>query len=338
MNIEHVVDVDMTHRTSTMTSATSSADALLAIATRLHLGHASHPPPPAQLYETLNSFITLARTIGAHFAVVAVDVEERIRGYDLVEEVTTICNTLSTTRPTDLLPSKHDYDDDVRIHILRVTPWGKFVPALNAIVSHVASLGATYVLMTSAEVQLTKDALTIMKSKLDLEMTLVVGTVLPGHEYRCCNRQAASQNDDAGNELGFVDKGIHEEQEVEVELTGRTTPWNTCSLWNVNKLSLTGFLLVSEGLHPETDGSELGSSAGVEEVCTIATLQRILGPYNAQAKLISIPGEDSTSWETKTFEKDAKRQEWHEKKMASKVTRAKRQLELVGLSGTVIHC
>lgn len=305
----------------------STIDAPLAIATRLHLGHASHPPLPTQLCEMLTSFATLARTLGAKFAVVAVDVEERITGFDLLEEVTKICNTLSTRRPTDLIPSNCDTsDDDVRIQILPVTPWGKFVPALNAIVSRVATLGAHFLLLTSAEVQLTNDALAIMKSKLDLEKTLVIGTVLPGHDYRC-SRQDVAQIDV---------EGVVEE-EVMVELTGRTTPWNTCSLWNVPKLSLTGFLLVSEGLYPEDDGSELGSSAGVEEVCTIATLQRILGPCNAQAKLICIPGEESTSWET-YFEKDTKRQEWHAKKMASKVTRAKRQLELLGLSGTVIHC
>lgn len=317
-----------------MSATTATDDAPLAIATRLHLGHASIPPSPSQLSETLTAFISLAQSIGAHFAIVAVDVEERISGYDLVEEVTKTCNhhLLSiATRPDNNV---------VRIDILPVTPWGKFVPALNAIVSHVATLGAKYVLMTSVEVHLTNHVLTIMKSNLDLEKTLVVGIVLPGHDYRCCKQSVAQIDDDHnGDEDGGETQKGGDEQEVQVELTGRTTPWNTCSLWNVSKLSLTGFLLVSEGLHPEDDESELGSSAGVEEVCTIATLQRILGPCNAQAKLISIPGEENTtSWETSNFEKDVKRQEWHEKKMASKVTRAKRQLELMGLSGTVIHC
>jgi hypothetical protein len=40
---------------------------------------------------------------------------------------------------------------------------------------------------------------------------------------------------------------------VEVELTGRTAPWNTCALWDVPKLALTGFHLVSKGLHPDVD-------------------------------------------------------------------------------------
>merc|ERR1711937_370402 len=127
----------------------------------------------------------------------------------------------------------------------------------------------------------------VMKRKLDLETTLVVGTALQGHEYK-----------------KTTDHGQGEE--VEVELTGRTTPWNTCSLWNVPKLALTGFLLVSEGLHPEEDGRE--GSGGVEEVVAIATLQRILQPSHAQAKLVSIPG---TSW-GQDFD-DEKRREWHER-------------------------
>lgn len=61
---------------------------------------------------------------------------------------------------------------------------------------------------------------------------ILSGAVLPGHDYN----QA---------EMG---------REIEVELTGRTTPWNTLALWNLPKLALTGFLLVSEGLHPEDDG------------------------------------------------------------------------------------
>ncbi|KAL7524336.1 hypothetical protein ACHAXR_000533, partial [Thalassiosira sp. AJA248-18] len=252
-----------------------------------------------QLFQTLSSFQQIASAIGADHAVVAVDAEEKLEGYDLQEEVTKICKTLASGG-----------ENIIPIHVLPVTPWGKFVPALNAIVIYGARIGARYLLMASAEVQLTEAAMDVMKQKLDLEHTLVVGMVLQGHDYKSTNG----------------------EEETVVELTGRTTPWNTCSLWNVPKLALTGFLLVSEGLHPEEDGRE--GSGGVEEVCTIATLQRILQPHNAQAKLVSIPG---TSW-GQDFANDEKRKEWHERKMMSKFTRAKRQLDLLGLSGTVIHC
>jgi len=80
---------------------------------------------------------------------------------------------------------------------------------------------------------------------------------------------------------------------------------------------------------------------GVEEVCTIATLQRILSKERAKAKLISIrpesEGGKSVTW-GQDFGGDEQRREWHERKMRSKLTRAQLQLDLMGLSGKVIHC
>ncbi len=115
--------------------------------------------------------------------------------------------------------------------------------------------------------------------------TLVMGVALQGHEYRGGCRGGAS-----------VVAG------AEVVLTGCTAPWNTCALWDVPKLALTGFLLVSEGLHPEEsdddNGGATGTShlaAGLDDVATIAVLQRILSPYSAQAKLVALPG--MVSWE-----------------------------------------
>ena len=50
-----------------------------------------------------------------------------------------------------------------------------------------------------------------------------------------------------------------------------------------------------------------------------------------------LPG--MVSWATEDFGDDANRREWHERKMESKCARAKRQLDLLGLSdGVVIHC
>ncbi|KAL9187101.1 hypothetical protein ACHAXT_010821 [Thalassiosira profunda] len=303
-----------------------SADARdLHVATRLHLGHAEHPPPPAKLRATLTSFARLAAAVGADRAVVAVDAEEKLEGYDLTGEVARICNSLncdgddssemdgdgaaataaSTNTGAEPLPPPPP-----PLHVLPIRPWGQFVPALNAIVAHCARNGARRVLLASAEVQLTQEAMDVLHSHLDMDTTLVVGAALPGHEYRAPENEA----------------------EVEVALTGRTVPWNTCAVWNVPKLALTGFPLVAEGLHPAEDGGE--GASGVEEACTIAALQRILSPERARAKLVAVPG---TAWE-QDFEGDEKRREWHERKMRSKVTRAKRQLELMGLEGTVVHC
>ena len=184
------------------------------------------------------------------------------------------------------------------------------MPALNAIVAWAAGEKCDRLLLASAEVTLTSEVMGEMTDRLDGETTLVVGTRLQGHDHRS----------GTGGEC------------VEVELSGRTTPWNTCALWNLPKLALTGFQLVSEGLHTGPDGGSV--EAGVEEAVTIACLQRILGPERAVAKLVSIEG---TSWE-KDFGDDDGRREWHERKMRSKLQRAAAQLDLMGLSGTVIHC
>jgi hypothetical protein len=281
--------------------AASSSSNSLAIATRLHLGHASNPPPNSQLVETLSSFAHLASTVKAEHVVVAVDAEDKIEGYSLVNEVRTICNNTLKNNGT------------TTIHVLPVSPWGKFIPALNAIVCWSARQNAQYLLLASAEVQMTSDAMDALKNKMNIDTTLVAGAVLQGHQHH-----NPAEDDDGG--------------ENEVELTGRTTPWNTLALWNLPKLALTGFLLVSEGLHPDEEGTE--GSSGVEEVCTIATLQKILPSNTAEAKLLLIPG---VQW-GQDFGDDKGRKEWHERKMMSKVTRAKRQLELMGLRGTVLHC
>ena len=274
---------------------------LLAIATRIHLGHATKPPDDATLRRMLTSFSSVASSVGAHRGVVAVDSQERIEGYDLASEVTSICRALDGDAKL-----RDEAGRQVSLEVLPVTPWGRFVPALNAIVAWAAGAGCDRLLLASAEVALTSEAMGEMSSRLDGDTTLVVGARLQGHDHR-------------GSGVGG--KG------VEVELDGRTTPWNTCALWNLPKLALTGFQLVSEGLHG-------GVEAGVEEAVTIACLQRILGPGRAVAKLVSIEG---TSWE-KDFGDDDGRREWHERKMRSKVERAAAQLDLMGLGGTVIHC
>jgi hypothetical protein len=86
-----------------------------------------------------------------------------------------------------------------------------------------------------------------------------------------------------------------------------------------------------------TNAQHREGSSGVEEVVTIATLQKILSPNTAQAKLMSIQSPDAVVW-GQNFGDDVGRREWHERKMMSKFTRAKRQLDLMGLSGTVLHC
>ena len=73
--------------------------------------------------------------------------------------------------------------------------------------------------------------------------------------------------------------------------------------------------------------------AGVEEVTCIATLQHLLGQTRAVAKVVRVPG---LAWHTSFM--DEERRKWHERKMASKVSRPAAQMELLGLpSGVVLH-
>jgi hypothetical protein len=276
--------------------------------------------------------------------VIAVDATERIAGYNLVDAVQAACTAYQET-----VASRHSSDDGhatpLPLTVLAVQPWGKFAPALNALVSWAAAnsgptIGTTSllvdapdesfpaILFCSAETTVSASAISYLASQLHSD-TLVCGAVLPGHDYQ---GSGSLLNGNAAM--------------VATELNGRTSPWNTLALWNLRKLALTGFLLVSEGLHAHHD---LASSAGVEEVVAIAVLQRVLGPNNAKAKLISLvaaaddqngaaesPTRTTVDWNP-VFS-DPARQEWHEKKMKSKLERASQQMRLLGLDGVVYHC
>ncbi|TFJ88214.1 hypothetical protein NSK_000565 [Nannochloropsis salina CCMP1776] len=207
-----------------------------------------------------------------------------------------------------------------RINVLPVTPWGHFVPALNASLSFAMQEDFSYILYLSLEMDLTPLAFRALLANFDPAEDLVVGAALEGHHFRP-GRQP---------------------------LTGATAPWNTCALWSVSKLSLTGFLAVSEGL-----ASDKGMG-GVEEVAVICLAQQCLQPrpsvslssifrWNSKpaesvhskrnaagmrAKLLHLQGQ--ISW--KVDWSDPARQEWHRKKMESKLTRAGSQLRALGLA------
>ena len=191
---------------------------------------------------------------------------------------------------------------DERIHILPVTPWGEFVSALNAMVIYARKrLNADRILFISAETAADSKDIQQLLAHLEPD-TLVVGARLAGHalESEC------------------------------VALSGTTSPWNTLAVWDLKKLSLTGFQLVSDGLL--TDDKE-EPSFGIEEVVAIALLQKLLGKENAKAKLVSLK---NVNWQIDSFQ-DPERRKWQEEKMKSKDIRAQRQLDLIGLTGEVYH-
>merc|ERR1719150_2126816 len=86
---------------------------------------------------------------------------------------------------------------------------------------------------------------------------------------------------------------------------------------------------------PEAD--EGGTPAGVEEVTAIALLQHLLGDGHARAILVQLPEElnNLVSWNT-NWGGDLKRNQWHEYKMASKVSRPAAQIKKLFYSGNQV--
>ncbi len=109
-----------------------------------------------------------------------------------------------------------------------------------------------FLLIASAEMRFGSEHFLKLQKQMD-ENTLVTGAVFPGHVF--------NEGEQAG--------------------TGLTVPWNTFSLWNLEYLSRTGFPLIGDALFDT-------KKAGVEEVITIALLQRIY-PF-LTAKLLELPG------------------------------------------------
>ncbi|CAN0330174.1 unnamed protein product, partial [Ectocarpus fasciculatus] len=99
------------------------------------------------------------------------------------------------------------------VTVFEVTPWGKFTPALNALLGFAARDGAELVMFQSLETTVGKDAVSGMEAHMG-PGDLVVGAALTGHAFQ------------GGG--------------TTVELTGVTTPWNTLALWDVTKLAKLG--------------------------------------------------------------------------------------------------
>jgi len=181
------------------------------------------------------------------------------------------------------------------VEVFGVTPWGKFIPALNTLISKAKLKGADSILLASAEMRFSQEEFSQLKIYLD-ENTLVVGAVLPGHDFQ--------EGERVGN--------------------GRTVPWNTFSLWNLEYLSRTGFPLISDAFFN-------GDKSGVEEVTTIALLQKMY-PF-LKAKLIKLPGitRETDSW-------DKWRLERHQRELENRIRCPEAQMKVFNiLSPKIIH-
>jgi hypothetical protein len=284
------------------TMASTSRHPHVILATRIHLGKQATPPELSVLIRNLSTFLRTASSINASKAVIAVDPEETIEGYDLVASIEQALNDAKRAEPS--FQQQH-------YEIIKVSPWGNFVPALNALTSwaciHQIEYGNTAIMFISAETSVTQETVEAMSCHM-ADDTLVVGAALPGHDYR----------------------GTETNNAIEVDLNGRTCPWNTIAMWNLNKLALLGFPLVADGLHRLDDGTPI--AAGIEEVATVLMHQK-LNPTGSKAKLVKVNG---VEWR-QNFE-DEERMKWHDAKMKSKYARAELHRSLLGgLEGKVLH-
>ncbi|GMF09447.1 unnamed protein product [Phytophthora lilii] len=199
-----------------------------------------------------------------------------------------------------------------KVEVIPMLHWGKFVPALNALVGTAADHfpKADTLLLQSMEIKVDAASVASLRSCFDLSRDLVVGAALPGHDFR---PDSASQP---------------------VELSGLTSPWNTLALWNLEQLTKVGFALMGDALRLEVDG--IGSAAGIEEVATIAMYQHLYANSTSPtiAKLVRVP---SLVWQVDGLD-DPERRAWHQKKMASKLQRAAAQIAHFGVEpGHVYH-
>jgi hypothetical protein len=190
----------------------------LVIATRLHLGNATSPPPQEKLNTIVAHFLAFCQRCNASHAAIAVDATPRVEGYDFVQAVQSAAHDASFSMEEPHPP----------IQVLPVTPWGRFVFALNALIRYAAvDCQAQFILFVSAETDASASSVSTLIRHADDDATLVAGALLPGHDFHV---------------------------NTTVKLTGRTTPWNTLAVWNVPKLALTGFPLVSDGVIANKDG------------------------------------------------------------------------------------
>ncbi len=111
-----------------------------------------------------------------------------------------------------------------RLFLVPVHVWGQFTPALNALLFTATEYRFPYIFYLSLEVVLHANQVKAMAMEhIAGHDVLVVGKrFLNDHRFT------------EGNQL----------------LDGLTSPWNTASLWNVQQLSRTGFLMVSDGTQP----------------------------------------------------------------------------------------
>ena len=105
------------------------------------------------------------------------------------------------------------------IRCIPVSPWGRYIPALNGLLRVASEMKMHRIMYQSLEIRTTRKEVMTILNTMD-NKTLLAGKALNGHEFESCRK---------------------------VAIGGLTCPWNTFAIWNIEYLSRTGFLMVSDG-------------------------------------------------------------------------------------------
>lgn len=266
----------------------NSISTSLAVATRIHKGNSSQMTSFESIAEFVRS-VSYAKVI-----ILCIGIGDKLENIDYINKLETYLQVQGLIPSASSLSTSLSYSS---ILILPVTPWGKFTMALNAIVHKCIDEKFDLVAFQSLEFRIKKETVNKLVNIIkDDTNTLVVGPALPGHDFKA---------------------GLN-------NIEGRTCPWNTFAIWNVNHLGLVGFPMVGDGMGTET--------SGVEEVTTVNLLQKI----NNRLKVVLVSSK-GVEWRTE-FKDDEKRQQYHDEKMKSKNERPEKQMKWLGIqSGRVSH-
>lgn len=183
------------------------------------------------------------------------------------------------------------------IHVVPVTPWGKFVAPLNALIWKALEVGADNIHFASVDFQPSAKRLAFLNSYMSRD-TLVTGARLYGHDFQ---------------------PGIN------TACSGRRCPWNTFAVWSLEWLGPFGFQMAGDMPHDQ-------DNAGVEEVSTAAVIQAIY-PH-VEVNLVDVPDindrPDMEGWDD-----DRKKRE--SIKIESKDERPQTQLEWMEIEGPTVE-
>ena len=290
-------------------SAPAGALSDVLMCTRVHCGNVADAAAflnSTSFRSNLRAWLRHAVSVAAHVAIAVDCTDGRVDVVDSVEE------------------ALQSIDGARRVQLVKVSPWSRFVPALNALLQRAAAIDEVhYIYFTSLEAQSSLDEVQAMHSELSTSSSaMVVGLRLPGHEWHGPDHLKSSAPSSSAL----------------TPLSGLTCPWNTNALWSVRLLSRTGFLAISDdAVH-----------GGVEEVAVVATHAALhasgeeAGERKEAAVASASPpplavlidfdaanGVRASNWKAEW--EDAGRRAWHEKKMASKAERAMWQLQQIEL-------